>query len=1452
MARTSRQAATWLVLGALAYSLGWPSAPAQAATNVAVFSFQMKSDTPDWRWLEKGLADRIATDFAQSRSLSVVARDRMQALAHQMAWVPEMATTDAGRMGQVRKQLKIEHLVTGVYSVTGGEIRITGQIVDVESRSEVARKEVTGKASDVLELQRRLSAELLSWFSKQPPAQILKTLPVWTRSLPAAKALYEGMDLYDQGRYGEAWLKFRQASRKDPDYVEARYWVAKMYYFMRRYAHARRALEQFVYLDITHPRLGDAMVEYVHTYESTGAPADALLLLYADLAKRFPNAAIWQGRSWGHFGDLRSDDWFRYKRIHLLTQIGRHEEVVRTSGPLLSGGTRWFPEVERGCKYPYGLVNLMAYHQKTGKMAPFKIVERSVVGDLSAILGDEQGKAPWLRFDEKGSAVTVRTAPRRLIGKEASGHDRTAVFDVSSAVLSMGLRAPSGYVFTSLHFTASGEGKDGYLEIKLRRPDNGRGPRGYGPPERAPFPDACSKGIRFAAPPRLGILVAECRFAVNDPKSGPIHVKGITVKPTLARMQNPGTLDVSCQNTSDFCLYVDGALMRWYPGQVGPLSPGTHEVRFVPVGSGTPYGGSSMTVTVRSGQTTPVLGRLPWVEGSPWASWTSALVPAARPAPDPSLWSRRTGRPAIQADEEALRLVWSFRGDLWSSENTDGKRFSSPRKLGLPVSSGWNEFAPRLVRHESGRFVLTFLSDRDGQHRNLPYVCWSRDFIHWSRPALIVDESVRDRYDLLRDDRGRLILVCDAAKGHRALVSSDMHRWAIETLPGPVLMQDRTGRFHCYRLVRKKGETYAQEMVPHAYELHGWTSGDLHTWSERRLLGKFGLDGEFPSASLFAFEDKSGPLLLGFGLVDRWGVGLCEPGENGEWRVAGRVWGLLPGSVSATYHPRWGYLVAALSEGSDAWWPRERCGPYLLRGPDLNPLRQYRNPLPPLAYRKEKEAPTKKQEFADKIAPDVGLGWKAIGKPFHAIAEYWKPPSASKAPVGTLTYVYAFRGRRSSLKGSQHFRPARPGCGTVHPKARVVTMDVGGRKMALALDAEKPDAQHYDVVRLDLTGKGDFRNALRIPRIYFAPRSRRSGQKVFEYEFVADVSDITIGERKMAAGIIIDYEEGAALGSATELGCKFSTCAVGECRFGDKTYKVRFYDYSGNLSVCDPARLRREGDRLAKDAWVDWFCVDVHEDADGLRWFTNVQGEPIRYDGRLWRINRERMPRSLYGHPVLVDGRWWDVHVSADGRQVTAEPCAGPMAYVRLDHPFWRMDLMGDGVLLNVQGGEGPVPVPAGRYRLDTYYEYVSSAPSRISARVEISDRVISRVGLPTFNLKAGTTTAIQLGSPLRGTMTVTQKEGSLHFSIDLNDIGGRGVYVRSFRDREPSSNVLVKIALSAQSGQRAMTFEASRYEADDRGWRIPPGFRGTYTATVEFPSDTFPVEVKPARVTVR
>jgi len=250
-----------------------------ARPNVAVFNFQMKSNSPDWLWLEKGLADRMITDLFQERSISVVQRDAMQKVAEKMFWVPEMMG-DPHRLEAIRKALEIDYLISGVYEIKGEQLSITAIVVDFDSKKEVVRREVSGPTDQAMDLTRNLSAKLLSWFTKRSVEKILPELPVWTRNMPAAKALYEGMDLYDQGRYPEGWLKFRQAARDDPQYLEAQYWVGKMFYFMDRYEHARWAYERFVYLDSSHPRLGDAIKEYLHTYEKLDTPQEKLLELY--------------------------------------------------------------------------------------------------------------------------------------------------------------------------------------------------------------------------------------------------------------------------------------------------------------------------------------------------------------------------------------------------------------------------------------------------------------------------------------------------------------------------------------------------------------------------------------------------------------------------------------------------------------------------------------------------------------------------------------------------------------------------------------------------------------------------------------------------------------------------------------------------------------------------------------------------------------------------------------------------------------------------------------------------------------------------------------------------------------------------------------------------------------------------------------------------------------------
>jgi len=944
MARTSRQAAAWLIPGILACSLGWPSAPAQAATNVAVFNFQMKTETPEWRWLEKGLSDRIATDFVQDRNLAIVARDEMQALAQQMAWVPEMATSDPESVTQIQRRLRIDSLVTGVYRVTGEQIEIVGQVVEVRGRREVARKVVSGKVGDVLRLQRVLSAELLAWFSKKPPAQILEQLPVWTRSLPAAKALYEGMDLYDQGRYAEAWLKFRRASHTDPDYVEAQYWVGKMYYFLSRYEHARRAIERFVYLDTAHPRLGDAIREYVHTYEKPETPAEALLALYADFAKRYPNQSV---RGFGRADTIHDQChvWAHCKTSRVLNAAGRHKEVVLRSMP-----SHTVAMLDQG----EFLSSLRAYNALTGRM--FSREELRWLGHISAV-------PSYAVFFEEGQRQALSTEASRGAwispGWGLTRSQRRQEFIVI---------APPGKVFRALRLFPQTKADNGTIEVTGMldyRDDIAK--------RSCPVVQARAEGLPMDHLPVTGVLQLGCVLTAEHQFTEPLDLlRGVRVTAQFDGVDSPGAVDAACSNTAAFRVDVDGRMGREGPGLIGPLEAGRHTLRFYPAEADSPYGETTAEVTVRESSATRIVGRLPWRNGTPWSSWTSGVL-LGRTYPGYRTWGYDyyPDVPSIQADNEAVRVVWCYGQDIWCSVSTDGDAFSLPRKIALPVSSAWTERDAKVLRDESGRFLLVFASDRGGQHRMRPYVSFSRDFVHWSAPAAIADEALLREYGILQDDRGRFVLVKLAWRQSRPTIqvwsSRDAYDWQRSAeislrLPRSDIddvrvMQEADGRYVIFftsgriqRLTRENGTTFDEgEPLTHVWHM---ASNDLVEWSEPAKVaevccGQVTLCAMQPAGRLLlaAFLSPPRPLLSkasreAFGHLSQSGPGVVMYRGRGtaEWlRTALAPTPVDDNRPAMAYHRRWGYMLAWMRPEHHFRRPGAgRAGPFFIRGPNLD------------------------------------------------------------------------------------------------------------------------------------------------------------------------------------------------------------------------------------------------------------------------------------------------------------------------------------------------------------------------------------------------------------------------------------------------------------------------------------------------------------------------------------
>ena len=426
---------TWLITATLAVCV---AAPALAEKpNVAVFNFQMKSETAEWNWLEKGLADQITTDFTRSRRITVVARDDMQIVAGKLRWQAQIDGLDQQKLEEIQEQLKTKYIVTGVADVSADRIEIHGQIIDVDRRVEIHRETVSGPLSDVLKLQKKLSAKLLEYFTGTSAELILPQLPVWTESIPAARAVYEGMHLYDQGRYGEAWLKFRQGLNSDGGYLEASYWVGRMYYFMDRYEHARLEYEHFLTADHQHPRLGDAIKEYLHTFEKLGTPTDELLVLYDRMIDLHPEALIYNELAVGI--PVSTECWLSVRKALLLKRRGDyHQATMLASGAMEEIQDRRGRNGSEGWAFKVASESAQMHNAMTGDvLLPDGLVEHYHWrdGTNSVIFAPDQDEATYY-WDQP----LVCRRFRKKDGRVFYGQAVRGVF----------LAAPDGYVFKSL------------------------------------------------------------------------------------------------------------------------------------------------------------------------------------------------------------------------------------------------------------------------------------------------------------------------------------------------------------------------------------------------------------------------------------------------------------------------------------------------------------------------------------------------------------------------------------------------------------------------------------------------------------------------------------------------------------------------------------------------------------------------------------------------------------------------------------------------------------------------------------------------------------------------------------------------------------------------------------------------------------------------------------------
>lgn len=920
----------WLCLIGLTVSFAFGQ-DREASRTGAVFNFEMVEGEERWKWLEKGLADMITNDLI-AVGVNVVAREEMQAVAMQLRW--RATELDDGREGglvrslgraeAVWEALKIELLVSGVYEVSGDSIKIDLFVVDADTGKKLVSHSIAGPVDEVLEL-RALSSETVLEFlngrekERRYEAEALaKVRPVpWSTNVDAMRALYEGIDLFDHGLYSEAWLKFRQSYRENPEFADAYYWASRMEYFLDRYQHARLSFGRFMERFPSHPMVAHATREYLHTHEKGETDTEDLLRLYDDIGERYPKALqkVGQNRYYNSY-------WTKWRAMKLQGEQGGLTEAVKD--PKIY---RWF---YRSPGDLWARVFGMRYAERYGTH-PFL---------------EEYRKYPyWYKTGvfEEGQTEIVFGSPRRQMGPRYY------------------LIAPEGKLFKSLHFyPIYTKGERTVLQVTVQQVKRGDV---FVSGSRYPIAkEAMKTGIRIPSLAESPIADLYCQnYPGLPPYDKEYHYAGARIVAEFKDIPEEwGRLRITGLNCDDFRVYEGDNFLRSCSGEVAFMKPGKHKIQILPMSryhwpvyykrsTEQVFDPIEMEVEIEADETTEVEFSLPWRNAEQWQDWDLVSVDEpTEPEPDLNLETVRLSHsPCFVMEEERIRLVWSQNGDLYTCESDDGVAFADTRKLELPLSSVWKETLPRCRIDHQGRYVLSFMSDRDKDQVPRLYMAWSRDFRNWTSPRKVCDEFFTD-YDFIEDPATGKLLIAGAAD-HEVIVfrPDDFLQWhPVSRFSFEYPMQkvrmlppDDRGRYEIIAV--QHGDGWVDgignlDAGPKMHHTSRWLSRDLETWVEdKNYLSVIAFESVL-SVSSFRYRGQTLTVRSGTSYTD-FRSDRCQffwQNKEGQLQRSKFLSSWLSGDSVTAWSPKWGAYVATF--GVSKYLQYEPRGPMIFRGPDFD------------------------------------------------------------------------------------------------------------------------------------------------------------------------------------------------------------------------------------------------------------------------------------------------------------------------------------------------------------------------------------------------------------------------------------------------------------------------------------------------------------------------------------
>ncbi len=214
---------------------------AGAERILSVLYFENTTNSKDFNWLSKGLADMLITDITGVPEVTVVERENIEKILKEQERSLNDLYDESSAVA-IGKLLNANELIYGSFIIHENSIRIDAKLVEVGTAKIIKTVDVSGVLEKLFTLQKELAIEFLKALGLEIPTLIMQ---VDTTSLDAAEAYYTGIQLLDEGAFSEAAEKFKEASNIDPYYLKPKKSLEDAYQFLKDFKRMRYQRELY-------------------------------------------------------------------------------------------------------------------------------------------------------------------------------------------------------------------------------------------------------------------------------------------------------------------------------------------------------------------------------------------------------------------------------------------------------------------------------------------------------------------------------------------------------------------------------------------------------------------------------------------------------------------------------------------------------------------------------------------------------------------------------------------------------------------------------------------------------------------------------------------------------------------------------------------------------------------------------------------------------------------------------------------------------------------------------------------------------------------------------------------------------------------------------------------------------------------------------------------------------